>query len=162
MYRPYAQQEMMNLKYTGRIIHWSLVYRQSHPFPEARPHNLQCSRCNMHSGMKPICQKKTLPQLQVTWTVFTANKIKRVFLAEAQMTVSIMRPGQVSPSQVETRRPVWSAKCHWYVHLIWPHSVRDASHLVWFIMEISCTPYECEPQWVQATVSASHTECEPY
>ncbi len=44
-------------------------------------------------------------------------------------------------SQVESRRPVWSAKCHWYVHLIWSHSVRNAAHLVWFIMEISCTPY---------------------
>ncbi len=64
----------------------------------------------------------------------------------------------LTASQVETRRPVWSAKCHWYVHLIWLHSVRDAAHLVWFIMQtilsVSAT------HRFRATWSA-HTRCEP-
>ena len=47
------------------------------------------------------------------------------------------------------------------------HSIRDASHLVWFIMEISCTPYGLHLLWFSAPstsmsstiLSASHTKC---
>ncbi len=48
-----------------------------------------------------------------------------------------MQFSSIHTSQVESRRPVWSAESHRYVHSILPYSVQDALYLVWFIMEIS-------------------------
>ncbi len=52
-----------------------------------------------------------------TWPLYTKGKMKVLHKSVPIPHKSSM--GLVCASQIESRGPVWSAKCHWYVHLIW-------------------------------------------